>query len=226
MKWNVTTVLIILLMAGSCSDGAMKSGLRIEYGPNLGTSHMDKSGVKYFYVHSTAIITNDSLIPIHLSLAMSNELDFPTYCEDSNQYKVFLLPEELTPDTATIYNNIVNGQHDFLNHPLTNQNIINRSLKYGEFIVVTIGVLIPKPSNCAAVPRAVFTEDTNELYSKCENQINQLLMSKSSFEIGVKLEILQSKKIHSSRKLAVLLFLSVNIHILNIRLIDIKFLVF
>ena len=49
-----------------------KSGLEIEYGPNLGTGHTDTFGTKYFYVHSTAIITNDSTIPIHLQFALAS----------------------------------------------------------------------------------------------------------------------------------------------------------
>ena len=71
---------------------------------------------------------------------------------DTNKYKVFLLPEELTPDTATLYNNIVNEQHDFLNSALANSKILNKTLHSGEHYVVTIGVLIPKPSNSAAIP--------------------------------------------------------------------------
>jgi hypothetical protein len=62
------------------------------------------------------------------------------------------LPEELTPDTATLYNNIVNEQHDFLNSALANSKILNKTLHSGEHYVVTIGVLIPKPSNSAAIP--------------------------------------------------------------------------
>ena len=98
------------------------------------------------------------------------------------------MPEELTPDTATIYNNIVNGQHDFLNSPLDNSYSLNKILNPGEYCVVTIGVLIPKPTNCAAVPRAVFSYDNKGLYHTCHRQPNQSISGDLQLEIGVKLE--------------------------------------
>jgi len=209
MKFRPILALLIVLIACSCSqrtskdgqqieDGtnqqALKSGLRIEYGPNLGTGHTDTSGTRHFYVHSTAIITNDSIIPIHIQFALSKEYEFPTFCGDTNKYKVFLVPEELTPDTATLYNNILNGQHDFLNTPLDNPSVLNKTLNSGEYCVVTIGVLIPKPTNCAAVPRAVFSYDNKGLYQACDPQLNQAILTNPPLEIGVKLEYYNQRK--------------------------------
>ena len=210
MKIRTILGLLIVLIVYSCSQQTSKgvlqienvpnhnlkskTGLKIEYGPNLGTTHIDTLGIKSFYVHMTTTITNDSTIPIHLQLALSNEYEFPTFCGDSNKYKVFLLPEELTPDTATLYNSIVNGQHDFLNSPLDKPNILNRTLNSGEYCVVTIGVLAPMPTNCSAVPRAVFSHDNKELYNACDRQLNQAISTDSRLEIGVKLEYYNQRK--------------------------------
>ena len=210
MKFRTILGLLIVLFAFSCSQRTtkgelqtenapiqrleLKTGLKIEYGPNLGTTHIDTLGIRNFYVHSTSIITNDSTIPIHLQLALSSEYELPTYCGDSNKYKVFLLPEELTPDTATLYNNIVNGQHDFLNAPLINSATINKILNSGEYCVVTIGVLVRKPTNCAAVPRAVFSHDNKGLYRACDSQLNQAILTDPLLEIGVKLEYYNQRK--------------------------------
>ena len=114
--------LIIVLMVCSCAQQTLKgemptektanqqlkpkSGLKIEYGPNLGAIDKYSAGD---YIFITSTITNDSIIPIHLQVAISEEFDFPDSCSD-NKYKVFLLPKELTPDTATIYNNITVDQ--------------------------------------------------------------------------------------------------------------------
>ena len=170
------------------------SGLHIEYGPNLGASFTNTSGARYFYVHSTAIITNDGTIPIRLQFALSVENEFPSYCGDTNKYKVCLLPERLTPDTATIYNNVVNGQRDFLSLSLEEANIIEKTLNSGEYTVVTIGVLIPKPTKCAAVPRAIFSYDDKELYHMCDQQKNSVFSTKPHLEIGVKLEYYNQRK--------------------------------
>ncbi len=206
MKLSTIVGLLIVMLVCSCvqkttkiengTDQPIKSniGLSIEYGPNLGTTHIDNLGIRHFYVHSTAIITNDSIVPIHIQFALSYEYEFPAFCGDTNKYKIFILPEELTPDTATIYNNIVNGQHDFLNTPLDKSNILNKTLKSGKKCVVTIGVLIPKPTNCAAVPRAIFSYDNIALYNKCDSQINRAISTDPKFEIGVKLEYYNQRK--------------------------------
>lgn len=178
---------------GSNTQIKSKSGLKIEYGPNLGTTHIDTTGAKHFYVHITATITNDSTIPIQLNFALATEFEFPVFCDDT-KYKVFLLPEDLTPDTATIYNNIVNGQHDFLNKPLDPSNTFNKILQPGEYCVVTIGTLTRKPSNCALVPRAVFSHDTRELYQTCDSQSNKAIPTDPHLDIGVKLEFYYKRK--------------------------------
>lgn len=170
-----------------------KSGLKIEYGPNLGTTHKDDLGLSLFYLHSTATITNDSTIPIQLQFALSNEYEFPAFCSDE-KYKVFLLPEELTPDTATIYNNIVNGQHNFLNTPLDKPSVVNKVLDPGEYCVITIGTLTPKPSNCAPVPRAIFSHDTMGAYQGCVRLSNEKISTGPQMDIGVKLEYYNQRK--------------------------------
>lgn len=170
-----------------------KTGLRIEYGPNLGTTHVDPYGNRHFYVHSTTTITNDSNIAIHIQWALAKEYEFPAFCGD-DKYKVFLLPEALTPDTATLYNNIVNGPHDFLDVCLDVPQVLNKTLQPGAFCVVTFGVLIPKPANCAAVPRAVFAFETSELYRACERHLNPAISTVPELEIGVKLEYYYKRK--------------------------------
>jgi hypothetical protein len=104
------------------------------------------------------------------------------------------LPEELTPDTATVYNNIVNGQYDFLNAPLDKTTTLNKTLKPGEFCVVTIGVLTPNTMNCAAVPRAIFSYKNRGLFNACDKLINPAISTDPQFEICVKLEYYNQRK--------------------------------
>ena len=193
MIFRTIAALLLVLMVCSCDQKPLKSGLKIEFGPNLGTSHTDTKGTSHFYVHITATITNDSTLPIHLQFALAKEYEFPTFCND-NQYKVFVVPEELTPDTATLYNNILNGQHDFLNKPLDTPITINKTLNPGEYCVVTVGTLTPKPSNCAPVPRAIFSPNNKMLYQACDRQINEAISTDPQFELGVKLEYYYKRK--------------------------------
>lgn len=169
------------------------SGLNIEYGPNLGTGHTDTLGIKHLYLNATAIITNNNTIPIQLQFALSKEYAFPTLC-GNEKYKVFLLPEELTPDTARIYNNITTGDDDFLNTFSDNPQLLNKTINPGEYCVVTVATLNPNPKNCNAVPRAIFSYKNKDLYQTCEGQINEAISTDPQLEISLKLEFYKERK--------------------------------
>lgn len=166
-----------------------KTGLKIEYGPNLGMIDTFAAGN---YIHITATITNDSTIPIHLQLAISNEYNYPDSCGDS-KYKIFLLPEELTPDTATLYGIIADGLADFLDRCLENPFTLNKTLEPGEYTVITIGTLLPNSSKCAALPRAVFAQNDEHNFQRCDSRINQDKSTNPQFALGVKLDFYSGK---------------------------------
>ena len=209
MKTSTRLCLFITLVVFACSrhttrgiqpidngtnlEAVNKTGLSIEYGPNLGATHTDEEGNRHFYVHCTATMRNDTTIPLHLHFALAETIEFPSFCGDDG-FRVFILPEELTPDTATIYNGIVNGSHDFLNDPLNNTRLIEKTLEPEGYCVVTIGVLIQKPASCAAVPRAVFSHDGAAQYHSCDQHQNQLITSGAQFQIGAKLEYYFERK--------------------------------
>lgn len=146
-----------------------KSGLNIEYGPNLGALDKYEAGD---YIFITSTITNDSIIPIHLHLAISAEFDYPDSCSD-NRYKVFLLPKELTPDTASLQNSITDGLSDFLDECLDNPYVLDKTLKPGEYAVITIGTLLPRPTRCSvvALPRAVYVQGDDDSFQACDSRM-------------------------------------------------------
>ena len=176
-----------------------KHGLKIEYGPNLGSIDKYAAGD---YIFISATITNDSTIPIRLQVAISGEYDFPDSCSHS-KYKVFLLPKELTPDTATLYNNITDGVDEFLNRCLDEPYILDKTLKQGEYTVITIGTLLPRPSSCPAVlPRAIFEQSDASSFFECDNRIfgnpvegNQDKSTKPNSVIGIKFVYYRGKSL-------------------------------
>lgn len=194
--------ILIVLLACSCAQQTskkgqqrehspfqnpkMKTGLKIETGPNLGLRANKSEGITNALIYTTSIITNDSIIPIHIQIALSKEMEFPSMCKD-NMYKVFILPKELTPDTATLYNNIVSASDDFLKSPLDNAYVLNKTLNPGEYCVITIGAQYLGSSNCGVFANALFTQDNKELYLNCGSQINQEISTNPQLEIGVKL---------------------------------------
>ena len=175
---------------GSASNTFLKSkyGLKIEYGPNLGMIDTFAAGN---YIHITATITNDTTIPIHLFVALSKEYHFPDPYGNS-KFKIFLLPKELTPDTATLYGKITEGLGDFLDHCLETPYNLRKTLKPGEFSVITIGTLIPRSSICTALPRAVFAQMDGPNFQGCDSLMKQHkstipIASGTQFELGLKL---------------------------------------
>ncbi len=170
-----------------------KTGLKIEYGPNLGMIDEFTAGN---FIHITATITNDSTIPIHLMAALSKEFDFPDSCGNS-KYKAFLLPKELTPDTATLYNNLTNSVTDemdeYLDRCLEHPYTLNKTLEPGEYSVITIGTLFATNTKCAALPREVFAQDDVHNFQRCDSRLNQDTGTKPQNTLGVKLDFFSGK---------------------------------
>ena len=174
----------------------LNTGLKIEYGPNLGMIDTFAAGN---YIHITATITNDSTIPIHLQVALSKEFDFPDSCRD-NKYKVFLLPKELTPDTATLYGKITDGLADFLDRCLDDPYSLNKTLEPGEYAVITNGTLFPRLTNCATLPRAVFIQSDDQNFETCDSRMpvrpaggNQDGSTNPELALGIKLDFYSGK---------------------------------
>jgi len=193
MKFRTIVGLFIVLIVCSCSQRTSKgrlqinSGLLIEYGPNQGLTHTDTLGTKHNYRYITATITNDSTIAIHLQIALSNEYDFPAACGDK-KYKVFLLPKELTPDTAALINNITNGLGNFLDRCLDTPYILNKTLEPGEKCVVTFGTLYSRPTNCGVVPNALFAQGDSDNFQACDSLMNQDKSTDPQLALGLKLD--------------------------------------
>lgn len=193
MIFRTTQVLFIALIACSCNLQAQNTGLKIEYGPNLGT--IDKFSAGNF-IHITATITNDSTIPINLQIAISDEHDFPDSCGDF-KYKVFLLPKEMTPDSATLYNNITNTVTEevdnFLNRCLENPYVLNKTLEPNEYSVITIGTLFPTTTKCAALPRAIFAVGDDHNFQRCDSRMDVDKAANPQITLGVKLDFYSGK---------------------------------
>ena len=201
--------LLIVLIGCSCIQQTPKNGLQnesspnqhlktptgltIENGNNQGLRANAKLGIASAVIYTTSMLTNDGVIPIRLQMALSKENEFPAFCCDST-YTVFLFPNELTPDTATLTNTIVSGESDFLKSPLDNPYTLDRILNPGEYCVITMGTSYSGSSNCEVLPRAVFSHANRELYDACNTQINQAISVDPQLEIGIKLEFYNQRK--------------------------------
>ena len=169
-------------------------GIRIEHGPNLGTTHTDTLGNKYYYVSITSTIYNDNTIPVALQSALSGKYSFPDFCGNDIEYKVFILPASMTPDTATIYNGITTGEDEFLKTVLDNPRNINITIDPGKYTVITIATLLPQPNNCDAVPRNVFSSLNKLKYENCDKQLNVGVASNPLSNIWLRLEYYYNRK--------------------------------
>ena len=164
-----------------------KDGLKIESGANQGMTHTDTLGTRYNYRYVTSIITNDGTAPIHLRIALSNQYDYPAAYGD-RKYKVFLLPKELTPDTASLSNNITDGLGNFLDRCLQTPYVLDQTLEPREQCVVTIGTLYPQPTDCGIVPSVLFAQSDGDDFEACDSSVYQERSSDSQVTLAVKLD--------------------------------------
>lgn len=105
-------ILIILTFISSCSDNETNkdqsektsvvysekySGISIENDQRQGSPYFDSSGIECFYLCKKTTITNDTTVPIKLTISFTKEYNYLLTNNGLNS-KVFLLPEELTMD--------------------------------------------------------------------------------------------------------------------------------
>lgn len=184
--------MVLLMLVGlfavlsNCSSAPHESkpGLRIEHGPNQGLSHTDTLGIKYNYRYITTTITNDSTIPIHIQIALPEDV-FPIAWSD-HEYKVFVLPRELTPNPPAFHNNITDGLDNFFDTGLDNLHAIDKTLEPGEQCVATIGTLY-LPGTFSIVPTAVFAQSESDKFRACDNLMGHAESANHQL-IGLKLD--------------------------------------
>jgi hypothetical protein len=143
LRYLIGTLLICL--AFSCSDNQQhpvkKSlGLYIENGPRQGFKYFDSAGTEYRYRYTTTSITNDSIVPVRLTIKLPKECNHP--CSDGSQkLRAFLLPRELTPEKQQFDDSMSRELKEFLSvnseTPVSLDKIINPKEK----CVMTFGIL-------------------------------------------------------------------------------------
>ena len=181
-----------MILIGCYGSGQTpENGLRIENGINRGLNYTDAQKIKYSYRYIPITITNDSTTAIHVQIALSNKYNYPAAYGDQ-QFKVFLLPKELTTEKVTwdsiTYELGNNELREFFEKDLNLPYVLNETLDPGEKCDITIGTLYPRPTNCGILPNALFIKNNDSFYKKCDSLKNQDLTFYSRFALGVKLD--------------------------------------
>lgn len=116
------------------------SRIVIENGPRQGFQYFDSLGTQYNYRYITTTITNDSLVPIHLTISFSKEYN---YLRSNNilKSKVFLLPRQLTPKRQQFDNSMSKELKQFLDKDVDVPISLDKIINSNERLVMTFGVL-------------------------------------------------------------------------------------
>lgn len=136
-------ILFVTFTLYSCVNNTPKehlhkkfSGIYIDHGRREGLFYMDKKGLKYNYRNITTTITNDTIIPIQIKIALSKEYNYPAPF-NNQKFKVFLLPETMTAEKQ-YKNNLLNN---YLDAEVENAYNINKTIYPKKEYSITIGVL-------------------------------------------------------------------------------------
>lgn len=116
------------------------SQLTIENGPRQGFQYVDATGTEFNYRYITTTLTNDSVIPIRLTISFSNDY---TYLSSHGglKSKVFLLPRELTPQQQHFDNSMSKELKQFLDTRVDSAVTLDKIIHPNERLVMTFGVL-------------------------------------------------------------------------------------
>lgn len=192
MIFKIITGLLIVLIGCSDKQQTSISGLRIDNGVNRGVGYTDSLGTPYNLRYIPITITNESIIPIHLQIAFSNEYNYPT-AYGGQKFNVFPFPKEMSPDEVT-YDSISyelgdNELHDFLDSGFDTPYILNKTIKPSEKFVVAIGTLYPRPPKvCGVLPNKLFVQSDKGVFPKCDWLMKKDLSTNSPLALGLKLD--------------------------------------
>ena len=165
-----------------------QSGLLIENAPNHGVGYTDSLGKRFNLRYIPITITNDSVIPIQLQLAFSQEYDYPT----GYDVQLFLFPIEAKPGEITFdsltYELSDNALHDFFDRGMRPVHKLNQTLQPGEKCITAIGTLYPRPPKTAAfLPNALFVHTEPDVYAACNRLIDKDPSGEHPVSLGLKL---------------------------------------
>ena len=192
--WN-SIGLLFLLCVCSYSDNKAKPPSENYFGTSIsnsmrrGHTYTDSTGMKYFYCYINVSITNDSLIPVNVKVAFTNEYYQPTPT-NGQKFKVFLLPEFMTPEKKTDFNVL----NKFLDEGLENSISIDKVIKPKEEYSLNIGFLTELKSPLNPSPFVLFSKGHKQHFESipdsviskvpsAENQLT-LLLGLDFFPLG------------------------------------------
>lgn len=173
LKCEIVVGLLVGLLLCSCTmhtskaKSKMATGVLIESGPPQGSPFDDSAGNQLGFTYVSSVITNNNPGPIKLHIDFTKQYDYPLGHTEKN-FQVILLPEELTPDTATLINPYHDEILEFLGKENYAPNQLHKTLKAQESIVISIGTLRRRCTNCGVIPNVLFLENDEELFRNCD----------------------------------------------------------
>ena len=154
-------------------DSTGTFGTSITNGTRRGRVIKDSTGTSYFYCYITTTITNDSLIPMNLKIALSKEYYQPTPV-NGQKFKVFLQDSSILSDS------------DIKRVLIEPSTTLNKVINPKEKCYLHIGFLAESASELNPMPFALFTkghkpwlgsipDDTVNQVATIPNQLTLLL---------------------------------------------------
>lgn len=165
MRTMILRLFIILFCAGfsyACSDQEPKhqtekyQGIYMDNSPRYGRLYKDPEGVMYNYRYMKATITNDSTIPLYVTLAFFENAYEPVPA-NGQQFNVFFLADNMTPENQDddFYRTEV---MPFLDEGLSVPVILYKAIAPKESCPVNIGFLCKTGIGMDPLPIILFSK--------------------------------------------------------------------
>ena len=157
--------------------------LIINNGQYRGTVYTDSLGDIYNIRYMPITITNDDIIPIHLQISFAKEYDFPI-AASLEKFNVFPLPIEWANDGAEISDSMIDQLPKYISEP-----ILNKTLEPNEKNLFAIGTLYRRGKTGGLLPKFLFIQNDQEIFSECDWLMNEHLSSMPQLSLGLKFSI-------------------------------------
>lgn len=170
MLVRILLALFCICCLSSCSDERPEhltksyGGLYIENSVRQGRLYKDLRGISYNYRYIKTVITNDSTVPARVNIEFQKDYIYQTPSGEE-RFKVFLLPENMTPENQKNDDFYRMEVMPFLNTELNAPTRLQKVIGPQEACTLTIGFLSKAGSELEPMPFVLFSKGHTQRFN-------------------------------------------------------------
>ena len=192
------TILFLSFCLCSCNDNVPKEhlnkkhlGIYFDRDDFTGAYYTDNNGNTCLYRSIATTITNDSTLPIHVTLDFLNKLECKSSVNE-RVIKIFILPKELAGEKQYIYPGVSPELKKYLDFEISKNSSLSELVNPNEELTITLGIL-DYDKNYGAAQMAIISNRQKPRFISHDSIIEKSIADKNPFDLFIALDFWYSR---------------------------------